>query len=174
MAKPESLEHEEVEVPPALAAQFQTRCGPDPSEISAAMGPAFRTLKGFIEQHRLTPAPPPRAIYSAHGPEGTEFTVAMPIAPPAPASAPATGAPEGGSASIGTLPGARALRFLHRGPYRDMTATYQKITQFMQERGMLQSEADWANYMPMWEEYMNDPRSTPEEELITNIYLPVR
>jgi effector-binding domain-containing protein len=38
---------------------------------------------------------------------------------------------------------------------------------------MLESEADWAKYMPMWEEYMNDPESTPAEELITNIYVPV-
>jgi len=37
----------------------------------------------------------------------------------------------------------------------------------------MQSEADWARYTPMWEEYRNDPETTPEAELLTYIYLPV-
>ena len=40
-------------------------------------------------------------------------------------------------------------------------------------KGPLQCEADWARYMPMWEEYLNDPQTTPEAELLTYIYLPV-
>ncbi len=40
-------------------------------------------------------------------------------------------------------------------------------------KGLMQCEADWARYMPMWEEYLNDPQTTPEAELMTYIYLPV-
>ena len=51
--------------------------------------------------------------------------------------------------------------------------TYGRITEFLKEKGLLKSEADWARYMPMWEEYRNDPTTTPEAELVTYIYLPV-
>jgi effector-binding domain-containing protein len=37
----------------------------------------------------------------------------------------------------------------------------------------MNSEADWTRYMPMWEEYLNDPHTTSEAELVTHIYLPV-
>jgi AraC family transcriptional regulator len=43
----------------------------------------------------------------------------------------------------------------------------------MIEKQWMKSEADWARYMPMWEEYLNDPDSTPAAELVTYIYLPV-
>ena len=45
--------------------------------------------------------------------------------------------------------------------------TYGQVTQFMQSQGLLTSEADWARYMPMWEEYLNDPQTTPEADLLT-------
>jgi effector-binding domain-containing protein len=51
--------------------------------------------------------------------------------------------------------------------------TYGRISAFMKEKGCMQSEADWARYMPMWEEYLNDPATTPPTELMTYIYLPV-
>jgi len=31
--------------------------------------------------------------------------------------------------------------------------------------------SDWARYSPMWDEYMSDPATTPESELLTRIYL---
>ncbi len=43
----------------------------------------------------------------------------------------------------------------------------------MKGEGLLTSEADWAKFMPMWEEYMNDPRSTPETDLLTYVYVPI-
>ena len=75
--------------------------------------------------------------------------------------------------TVDTIPAKRALRFTHRGPYRDLMGTYNRITEFMQAKGMLASEADWARYMPMWEEYLNDPQVTPEADLLTYIYVPL-
>ena len=74
---------------------------------------------------------------------------------------------------VDTLAGGKTLRFTHRGPYAGLMGTYGQITQFMLAKGRMESEADWARYMPMWEEYLNDPETTPEEELLTHIYLPV-
>ncbi len=163
----DDLEHAEVEVAPVLAAQTTGRCGLDPSEISAAIGSAFGTLMAFVQGHGLAPCGPPRTIYTGHGPEGISFTVAVPMAAPPESSS------KDGPVTVASIAGAKALRFTHHGPYANLVATYGRITQFMQAKGLMQSEADWARYMPMWEEYLNDPDTTPEADLLTYIYLPL-
>jgi effector-binding domain-containing protein len=158
---------EEVNIEPTLALQYSTACGMDPQEIAATMGTAFSALHEFAGDNSLEFNAPPRAIYTGYDETGTEFTVAMPIT-----AAPA-GDADAGEISVGEIPGGKALRFVHVGPYPKLQETYGQITEWMKAEGMIKSEADWAKYMPMWEEYMNDPRSTPEEELITNIYVPM-
>jgi effector-binding domain-containing protein len=78
-----------------------------------------------------------------------------------------------GPVTVGEVPGGKALRFTHRGPYPKLMQTYEQITAWMKTEGMLGTDADWAKYMPMWEEYLNDPESTPEDDLITHIYVPL-
>jgi effector-binding domain-containing protein len=160
------LEFTEVNVSPVLAAQIPAESGPDPASISGAMGSAFGALMGFMQKNALIPTAPPRAIYTSYSPEGTKFIVAMPIANP---SSPIKGDP----GFVDTLSGGKALRFTHHGPYPDLMKTYERITQFLLEKGFMKSEADWAKFMPMWEEYLNDPTTTPEAELATFIYLPI-
>lgn len=167
MAECDDLEFTEVEVAPVLAAQIAGKCGADPASIAAAMGEVFGALMGLVQRHKLAPAGPPRAIYRSYGAEGVEFTVALPLAGP-PAEPIAYG-----SGSVETLPGAKAVRFTHRGSYQHLAATYGRITECLKAKGLMQTEADWARYMPMWEEYLNDPQTTPEDDLVTYIYLPV-
>ncbi|OHB67921.1 MAG: hypothetical protein A2Y77_03545 [Planctomycetes bacterium RBG_13_62_9] len=162
----DALEFTEVQVPAVLAAQMPGECGPDPAAISNAMRTAFERLAGFLRQHKLSPSGPPRAIYTAHGPQGVKFVVAIPI--PAPPAATRTIGP----GFVGTIPGGKAMRFTHRGPYANLRNTYGQITEFLKAKGLMKTEADWARYMPMWEEYLNDPQTTPEAELMTYIYLP--
>ena len=163
----DELEFSEVEVSPTLAAQVPGQSAPDPASISAAIGAAFDTLMGFLGQHALTPTAPPRVIYTSYGPEGVSFTVALPVA--AAPAAPASDTP----VTVDTLSGAKAYRFTHLGPYKNLMGTYGRITAFMKSKGWMESDADWARYMPMWEEYLNDPDKTPEADLLTYIYLPV-
>jgi len=167
MSEFDRLEFAEVEVASTLALQVPGQCGCDPKEIGAAMHKTFAELGQLIEKHALSPAGPPRAIYTSYGAEGIQYIVAMPI----------TAAPvdsmEDAARLIGTLPGGKMLRFTHRGPYAGLKDTYGLVTKFMKAKGLMASEADWARYMPMWEEYVNDPHTTPGAELVTHIYLPV-
>lgn len=167
MSEFDTLEFAEVDVPRILAAQMPGVSGPDPAAIAGAMRTAFDELMGFVRQYKLSPAGPPRAIYFAHGPQGVRFTVVMPVAAP-----PATTRMIG-PGSVKPIPAARAMRFTHRGPYSDLSKTYALITEFLKSKGLMKTEADWARYMPMWEEYLNDPHTTPPEELLTYIYLPM-
>ena len=167
MATFEDLGFTEVEVASVPAVQISGQCGTDPSEIAAALGPAFCNLQGYVNENSLTPVGPPRTIYTGYGPEGMTFVVAFPIA--APDEVP----DDSESGAIGTLEGGKAMRFTHKGPYPKLMETYGQITEFLKGKGLMETEADWARYMPMWEEYLNDPQTTPEAELLTYIYLPV-
>jgi effector-binding domain-containing protein len=167
MATATALEFAEVQVAPALAVQLDLECGPDPASIGAAMRTGFESLMSFINRHSLVPNNQPRAIYTAYGPGGVSVTLALPVAA-APASS-LVNPP----IRVDTLQGTKALRFTHHGPYARLADTYGRITAFMIEKQWMGSEADWARYMPMWEEYINDPDSTPAAELMTYIYLPV-
>ena len=163
----DSLEFTEVEVPPVLAAQVSGQSTPDPAAIGKAMGVTFGQLMAFEKQHKLAPAGPPRCIYTAHSPKEIKFIVAIPIAKPLAKPIKA------GPGSVQSLPGGKAMRFTHRGPYANLRNTYGQITEFLKAKGLMKTEADWAKYMPMWEEYLNDPRTTPEADLLTFIYLPM-
>jgi effector-binding domain-containing protein len=167
MSEPESIEATRHDSRSMTSVQLDFRCAPDPGAISAAMGRAFETLGRFIGANGLVPGGPPRAIYNAYGPDGVDVTVAIPI------ETPASPIPAGGDVRVALLPAGRTLRFTHKGPYRELSGTYGRITQHLMKEGMIESEADWSRFMPMWEEYLNDPASTAEAELVTHIHLPL-
>jgi effector-binding domain-containing protein len=160
------MESTEVLVPSTLVAQIEGLTA-KPADIGAAVGKAFGTLYPAMGRAGLTPSGPPRVIYTGWGPGEVRFTVAAPIdREPA--------ALLGAGVSSARLPERVALRFVHRGPYREIKATYDQIESWLRERGGIKTPADWAHYSPMWEEYVNDPATTPESELVTNIFFSLR
>ena len=159
----QTLQPSEVHTDPVLAAQVDLHCGAN--EIPATIASGFGTLMGFAAQRGVQFAGAPRVIYTAMGQGGCDMTLAIPVA----------GVPAGVTppVRVGELPAARTLRFTHVGPYDRLMQTYNEITTWMVANGRMASEADWAKYMPMWEEYPNDPQTTPPEQLITYIHLPI-
>jgi effector-binding domain-containing protein len=161
------LEPTEVDVEPTLAVQVDGECGPGMERFSAAMERAFCTLGEYLARHGIAPSGPPRAIYTVSNPEGSRFVVAFPIA------APPTGKAEAGPVRVGELPGGKTLCFSYYGPYSGLSAMYAAITEWLKQRGMIASESDWDRYMPMWEEYLGDPSTTPPAALLTCIHLSI-
>ena len=160
------IESMEVMVPAVLVMQIEGLTA-KPEELGAAIGSAFGRLYAAVGRAGLAASGPPRAIYTAWGPDQVRFTVASPVD-----REPAT--PLDPGVSTATLPERSALRFIHRGPYRDIRATYDQVESWLRERGGLKTPSDWAHYSPMWEEYVNDPATTPESELVTRIFLALR
>lgn len=156
----------EVDVPPTQALLMDGACGPDPDEISAAMRAGLNTLFGFAAAHGILAAGPPRAIYTAYGPGGVRFTLAVPVSSAGPSEM-------AGAVRLASLPGVRALRFTHVGPYERLAAAYGEITSWLKQNGRMESDSDWQRYMPMWEEYVTDPEEAPAQQLVTHIYLPL-
>lgn len=167
MVDEQKVEPTRVTVKPALAVKVDGRSGTAPEEIGKAMESAFGALEGYRAKHDLAYAGPPRAIYTSYDDGGTSFIVAIPVS-----ALDAEPAAEDG-VRVGELPGGPALRFTHEGPYERLMGTYDGITDWLKAEGMLESEADWVKYMPMWEEYVDDPTTTPPEELKTHIYVPL-
>jgi len=158
----------EVAVPDSLALLVHVVSDPAPARIGAAMTSAFQRLGAVLGSEGLEMAAPPRAIYTDVSPERVCFTVAIPIAGPPGMPAPET------DVEVSVLPGGRALRFTHRGPYDQLAATYREVTEWLKDQKLIDTEADWSRYMPMWEEYVSDPDCTPAPELVTQIYLPLK
>lgn len=158
------LESMEVTVPQALLAQLE-RTTSNTADLGPDMSAAFEALYAAVGKAGITPSGRPRAIYTAWGPNEVRFTVAVPIdrAP--------TVVPDG--IEVAAMPERVALRFVHQGPYRELRATYGRIEAWLRERGGIKTPEDWARYAPMWEEYMNDPTTTPESDLVTRIYLSI-
>jgi len=166
MSEFDALEFVEMDMPSVQALQMKRECGSDLTAIGEAVSAAFNQLGTLLRQLQLDPSGPPRIIYTSYSPDKISFTLAIPLhALPA-------GTIEGGTAFVSSIDGGRCMRFSHRGAYSGLTNTYGQITGFLKSEGLIESEADWVRYMPMWEEYISDPDKTPEAELLTYIYLP--
>lgn len=168
MSKMTTFEPVEMHVAPTLAIEWDGEAPVESAAMSRVMGEGFAALQAFVLEHDLEVTGPPRAIYHRYGPASAAFTLAMPI----------MGAPvdsyKRGPVRIGELKGGKSLRFTHTGAYDQLRHAYDAIAEWLRSEGMMTSDADWAKFMPMWEEYPNDPASTSSEKLITHVYLPLR
>jgi DNA gyrase inhibitor GyrI len=164
----DNLDFADVEVPAIAAVQLAAHAGTDPGALGAVIGSGFETLAAFIGRHNLQCTAPPRVVYDGYGPDGISVKLLMPISQP---EAPPNAEPP---VAIAAVPASHAYRFTHQGSYKALAQTYGKITAFMKGRGLMQCDSDWSKYMPMWEEYLNSPTTTPEDDLLTHIFLPVK
>lgn len=163
------LKSMEVTVPATRILACSATSDADPAAISAAVAGAFQTITAFQHANRIQTSGPPRVVYSQWSQTGVTFVAEVPIAEMPPPNVRDTS-----DVAIKLSPETRALRFEHLGAYRDVRTTYDRIEAWLRERGGIKTAADWARYAPMWEEYLNDPASTPEADLITRIYLTLR
>jgi AraC family transcriptional regulator len=74
-----------------------------------------------------------------------------------------------GEIGVQTVAGGLYAMTTHTGPYRDLGRTYAEfLGQWLPRSGHELRDA------PCFEVYVNDPNSTPAEELLTDIYAPLR
>ncbi len=121
---------------------------------------AFKTVYAFMDKEGLKPAGEPMMIYTSADDAGFSFQAAVPIA-----AAPEN--PPKGDMSVGPAPTGKAYKFVHRGSYDGMENTYEAITNFFDEKNIQSKDM-------FIEEYLTDPRSTPEGELVINVLVPVK
>lgn len=121
---------------------------------------AFKTIYTYLEKQGLKADGSPMTIYTATDDTGFQFQAAVPIA-----AEPAN--PPQGDLAAGKSPSGPVLKFVHRGSYDSMDTTYEAITNYLDTKSLEAEDL-------FFEEYVTDPRTTPEDKLVINVYVPVK
>ncbi len=121
---------------------------------------AFKSVYGAIEKLGAKPNGAPMTIYTATDDTGFQFQAAVPVAQ-APAS------PSQGNIKVGKSPTGAALKFVHRGSYDEMDTTYEAIAHHLDDKKLEAKDL-------FVEQYMKDPVTTPEDDLVIEIYVPLK
>lgn len=154
-----SMSFEMTETVPAAVALLPAKAARETKAIGVALGVAYSRLSGFMATHGLKRTAPPLAIF--HGEEGgvLSFDAGIPVD--------RTDVPAEGEVRTGRTYAGSALRATYQGPYSGLLAANARVRAYMAAAGLEQAG-------PYWEQYMSDPGQTPEAELITHIYYPVK
>ena len=134
----------------------------DPKEIAATMQEAFGAIGAFLGTSGVRPAGPPVAIYHDRDEATGRMTIDLgfPVA-----SRDTTKAK--GDVHAGQTPSGKALKAVHHGSYPRLAESWGALEAHMKKRGLPVPDT-------AWEVYVSDPDNTREEDLLTELYMPVR
>ena len=121
---------------------------------------AFKQVHTYLDRQGLKASGPSMTIYTSTDDTGFTFQAAVPLA-----AAPPN--PPQGDLAVGKSPSGRALKFVHRGSYDSMDSTYEAITSHLDEKRLEAKDL-------FIEEYATDPVTTPEDQLVINVIVPVK
>lgn len=147
---------------PMTVAYVASQSSKDSSAMGEAIGAAYAKVVAFMGAHGLKQAGPPITINTRWDDSGYGFDAAIPVD-----KAPAKAVPDDSPVKVKQTYGGKALKIVFKGPYGGMPPSYAKLTAYMAARG-------YESAGPSWDEYVSDPGTTPEAELTTNIYQPVK
>jgi effector-binding domain-containing protein len=121
---------------------------------------AFKSVYSAMDKLGVKPEGAPMTIYTATDDTGFQFQAAIPVG-----QAPAL--PPEGEIKVGKSPTGTALKFVHRGSYESMDTTYDEISHYLDEKKLEAKDL-------FVEQYMKDPVTTPEDDLVIEVYVPLK
>ena len=121
---------------------------------------ALKNVYALLDREGVKPSGDPLVIYGSADDAGFEFKAGVPITDE-------LKNPPRGDISVGKAPSGKAFKFVHRGSYDAMESTYEAITNFLDQKGLDAKDM-------FIEEYVTDPRTTPEDKLIINVFVPTK
>jgi effector-binding domain-containing protein len=121
---------------------------------------SFKTVNAAMAKAGIKANGPLMTIYTSTDDTGFQFQAAVPVemAPTLPADSGVT---------VGMSPAGKALKFVHRGSYDAMDSTYEAITNYLDEKQLEAKDL-------FIEQYMKDPLTTPEDDLVIEVYVPLK
>jgi effector-binding domain-containing protein len=125
-----------------------------------ALVEAHKSLGQYLDKQGIKPTGIAMTIYTETDDNGFKFRAALPVA-----AAPAT--PPTGGIAVGDAPTGKALKFVHRGSYDAMDSTYEAITNYLDEKGLDAKDM-------FIEEYVTDILKTTPDNLVVNVFVPVK
>jgi len=155
------IEIEHLVVEPIDIAYLPTKSRREPSAMSDAMGKAYFEILTFIDEHDLQDAGAPLTITRTYSGSELIFDSAIPI------RGASDETPRDGAVKLGKTYGGPVVRVRHTGSYRNLSSTHRKISAYLAALGIERNGATW-------ESYVSDPGNTPEADLLTYVYYPIK
>jgi effector-binding domain-containing protein len=149
-------------VPSKTIAYATGSCGNDPTEISAALAAAYGKVLGFVSTNGLQLAGQPLAITNYRDDRGFGFDAGIPVD-----GNPGRGAGPDSAVRMGETYGGRVVLAVHVGAYEHLQQTTDKVAAFAAAHDL------HPNGRP-WEVFVSDPGNVAEQDLVTEIYYPVK
>ncbi len=154
------VDAEVVETEAVTIAYVSGSSSQDHGEIGQAFAAAYGQVVGFMQNQGLEFAGQPLSINKAWD-ETFEFDAGIPVA-----SAPES-VPEDSPVQTKDTYAGKAVKAVHTGAYGRLEETYDKVRAYMAAYGL--EEGGYP-----WDVWISDPTQTPEEELITHVYFPIK
>ena len=123
-------------------------------KIGESMGSIYGEVRAYVQKNGVNIIGPPFAYYHSFDMEKTDMECGFPVQKLG---------PEEGRVKRFTLPAGKAAKAMHVGPYDRLVDTYGEVMRYLEEKKIAPSGA-------MWEYYLNDPTTTPPQELRTELY----
>jgi len=127
------------------------------NEIAEAMGSGFGEVFGLVTEKEIKPLSMPMSVY-LEMPEGGRMRFRTGVMVSADDAELAEG-----KVKAGVMPAGDAVTTTHIGPYASLNQSHKKLWDYMESEGLSKA-------MPVWEIYVDDPGSTPEADLRTEIF----
>ena len=121
---------------------------------------ALKTVEAYVAKAGLKSDGQPMTIFTATDDKGFDYQAAIPLAEP-PKAPPSDGVQSGRS------PDGRALKFVHRGSYDSLDDTYEAITNYLDSKRLESRNI-------LVEQYVTDPTSTDEKNLVVEVLVLVK
>ena len=126
-------------------------------EIASAMASGFGELFGFAKEKGVNPLAMPMSVYMEM-PAGDKMAFRASVFVSAEDAKRAEG-----EIKAGVMPAGEVFTTTHIGPYANLNQTHKALWDHIEAQGISKA-------MPVWEIYVDDPASTEEAELRTEVY----
>jgi effector-binding domain-containing protein len=126
----------------------------------ATISSALKKVEAYADKAGLKADGQPMTIFTATDDHGFDYQAAIPLAQP-------PKDPPKGDIAAGQSPEGRALEFVHRGSYEAMDDTYEAITNYLDEKRLESKDL-------LIEQYVTDPASSDEKNLVVNVFVPIK
>jgi effector-binding domain-containing protein len=120
---------------------------------------SFKSLAAVLDKQGVTAAGNMMIVYTSTDDNGFSFLAEVPI------DQELKDLPK--NMSMGKSPEGKALKFVHRGSYDNMDNTYEAITNHLDDKKLEAKDT-------FVEEYVTDPLKTEEDNLVINVYVPLK
>jgi effector-binding domain-containing protein len=123
----------------------------------ATISGSLKKVEAYVSKQGLKTDGLPMTIFLATDDRGFDYEAAVPLAAP-------PKDPPHGEIAAGQSPDGRALEFVHRGSYEALDDTYEAITNYLDEKRLESKNI-------LIEQYVTDPATADEKNLVVNIFV---